>query len=429
MNMKFRHYIVSFFANPITIRWAAPIRTLRQIFGWRPTRILLHEAEGILVIRPDEIGDVILTGPFLRELRQAAPRAHITLLVKIACRELVEHCPYVDAVHALNFGAVDDADRIRLYWAAFILRLSRLSWKGFDLVLLPRRGIDWYNSKLVGHLLAGRGAILVHRESLIKTSLLPPPDPQVNSECYSNPHIEHEVLHNLSFLQWCGDTDAMNARLELWISEADRQFARSWLRHHLPRRAQLVVMHPTGGSSRLKQWPIVNYRALLNNLLTETCFNFLIIGGSEEMWVRSEFARDVCKRVSLAVGELTLRQLSGVLQEAVLFIGGDSGPMHLAAAAGTTVIAVFGPTSELRFHPWGSHCNVVSQHYACSPDKRATFEGRCETCCFPEPRCLTELSVESLLSKVRSVLLKMSSASESFAHDLFQKQVLKDALL
>jgi ADP-heptose:LPS heptosyltransferase len=392
-------------------RWLAPLRTLRQMCGWRPARISLGEARCILVIRPDEIGDVILTSPFLRELRRAAPRAYITLLVKTECRELVEHCQYVDAVHGLNFGGGGGGarQRVRLCLSACELRWSRLPWRGYDLVLLPRRDVDWYNSELIGHLLAGRGALVVQRETIVKRSRRVPPEPRVVFEAHSCAQIEHEVLHPLRFLRWCGAADATDPRLELWLTEADRAFADAWLSQHLKRRAPLVVLHPSGGRSWLKQWPAANFRALLQQLKAEFSCDFLIVGGEGEGWITDEFASEVSERVVVAVGQFTLRRLSAVLMQAALFVGGDSGPMHLAAATGTSVIAVFGPTSQLRFRPWGVDCRVVSQRYACSPDVLGTFEDRCSTCLYPEPRCLTELSVTSVLAEARAILLAAPS--------------------
>jgi heptosyltransferase II len=386
-------------ARPSIGRWVAPLRTLRQLWGWRPGRIPLDKARNILVIRPDEIGDVVLTSPFLRELRRAAPRARIILLVKMGCRELVEYCPYVDAVYSLDFE-----HRKRLRWAAWCLRWGRMPWRGFDLVLLPRSDVDWYDSELVGHILAGRGALLVHRIALVKRSSHFWVNPPFMVEAYFNPQVEHEVLQALRFLRWCGATDATDCALEVWLRAADRVFARAWLDHHLMRRAPLIVLHPSGGRSKLKQWPLANFRTLLNQLNAETSCNFLIIGGKDESWITSEFAREASERVVLAVGQFTLCQLIAVLEQAQCFLGGDTGPMHLAAAVKTPVIGIFGPTSELRFRPWGRHCRVVSQRYPCSPDVLGTFQDRCQTCLFPEPRCLTELSIDSVISELRAVI-------------------------
>lgn len=402
--MTWKQRLAQVLAQPRLATWAAPIRTWGQRSGGRPRRMSLGEARTILVCRPDEIGDVIMTGPFLRELRRAAPQARITLLVKTACRELVEHCPYVDAVHALDFVPGGDAYRVRLRLAALRMRWKHLRGRGFDLVLLPRRDPDLYDAEMVGHLLAGRGALGVHRETVVKNSPSPPPLPPIAFESFSNAQVEHEVLHHLRFLGWCGAASAGDASLELWLTDADRDFARAWLARHLPRGAPLVVIHPSGGRSRLKQWPIENFRRVLRALAQETPCDFLVIGGSDEAWVVNEFGPAADERTAVAVGAFRLRQLAALLENAALFIGGDSGPMHLASAADIPVIAVFGSTSEARFRPWGARSRVVSLHYACSPDVVGTFENRCQSCPFPEPRCLTELPVESVLSEARSVL-------------------------
>jgi ADP-heptose:LPS heptosyltransferase len=355
------------------------------------------KARTILVIRPDEIGDVILTSPFLRELRRTAPQAEIILLVKPSCFELVEYCPYVNAVYSLDFASA-------LPWAVWHLRLSRLHWRGFDLVLLPRWDRDWYNSELVAHLLAGRGAVVAHRDQLVTRKWAKPAEPPFMLETYSSPKIEHEAESSLRFLRWCGGACAQDCQLEIWITEADQSSARNWLRQHLTTGNPFIVIHPSGGRSPLKQWPVAKYWQLLEQLATVGSWDFLIIGGNDETWIATEFRAQKSARVALAVGCFTLRQLAAVMKQAQLFVGGDSGPMHLAAAAGTPVIAIFGPTSELRFRPWGSHCRVISQRYPCSPDVLGTFEDRCATCRFSEPRCLTELTVEPVVAAVHAAL-------------------------
>src|SRR5262249_8590984 len=156
--------IISFLLSERVLRWAAPLRTLRQMCGWRLHPMPLAHARKVLVLRPDEIGDVVLTTAFLRELRRGAPQAQIDLIVKRACRELVEHCPYVNTVHAFDFS-LDNRRRLRLCWSAWCLRLSRRISTDFDLVLLPRRGPDYYDSVFLGHLLAGKGVLLAHHES------------------------------------------------------------------------------------------------------------------------------------------------------------------------------------------------------------------------------------------------------------------------
>jgi ADP-heptose:LPS heptosyltransferase len=78
--------------------------------------------------------------------------------------------------------------------------------------------------------------------------------------------------------------------------------------------------------------------------------------------------------------------------------------MHIAAAAGTPTIAVFGPTSESRFAPRGDQVEVVSRHLPCSPDEEGTLIDRCQSCIYPVNRCLTELSHAPVVSAAQRLL-------------------------
>jgi ADP-heptose:LPS heptosyltransferase len=403
-----KNRFIHFIARPQFIRWAAPIRTFLQCCGWRPRKVSVKEARRILVIRPDEIGDVTLTSAFFRELRRAAPRSVITLVVKKACYDVIEHCPHVDFKYALNFAAHSDDDhyRLRLCRDACLLRWEKIGLAGFDLVLLPRRGVDWYESVLIGHLLAGYGALMAHDDKIATKPAKGPIAPPVAFDLFSNPHTEHEVIHNLRFLSACGAEMPVDSHLETWPVDADLAFADDWLARNLPSDAPLVVFHPSGGNSPLKQWPKEKFRDLLDRLLAATNCNFLIIGGSGEEWIARDFVMDGNARVIVGVGKFRLRQLAAIMKRSNLFVGGDSGPMHIAAASGTRVLAVFGSTSEKCFRPWGTHCRVVSLHYECSPDVLGVSLDRCQSCRFEEPRCLTELPVSTVLAGALELLME-----------------------
>lgn len=376
---------------------------LRRVLRLRPRRIGLSQARRILVVRPDELGDVVLFSPFLRALRHAAPLARLTLLVKDDCRDLVEHCPYLDEIVSLPFGRGWGRDHeIRLRAAALRLRWQRRWGRGFDLALLPRRDSDWTGAELITHLLIGHGAILAHRETVVKNAAKASYASDLADYTFSNPTIEHETVHNLSFLRWSGATGEFDELPEVWLTESDRQFAKNWLVRRLPRDAPLIIIHPSGGRSPLKQWPRKNFAALCGALLRDNCCEILLLGGPDEPWVETLLADSAKEtRAITAVGEFTLRQLAAVLAEASVFVGGDSGPLHLAAAAGTRVVGIFGSTSEARFRPCGTDVQIVTQRLPCSPDQSGTYENRCQSCIYSEPRCLHELSVSTVLTAVQ----------------------------
>lgn len=383
--------------------WGAPRRAWRLRSGAPPHRPALADAERILVIRPDELGDLVLSTAFLRELRRAAPAAGITLLVKSANAELAALCPYVDAVASLGFDPNwSPQQQCRLWREALRLSWRREFRRGFDLVLLPRRDADWARAEMVAHYLAGRGAVLAHRESAIQNTQRPPPQPELADACFSNPiPDEYEATHNLSFLRWLG-ASPVSDRLELWFSEPERAAAEAWLARRGLAPGNFIVLHPSGGRSTLKQWPRARFAELHAALLRETSKSALVIGGPDETWIAAAFP--ATSRTQTSVGELSPRQLAAVLSHAALFVGGDSGPLHIAAAAGAPVVGVFGSTSIARFAPRGARAHVVSLRYACSPDTLRTFENRCQRCRFDSPLCLHELPTSAVLKACRESL-------------------------
>jgi ADP-heptose:LPS heptosyltransferase len=347
--------VVAYVFDPnIVALWLAPLRTLRRAYGWRPRRLAVRTAKCILVVRPDEIGDVVLTTAFLRELRRAAPQARIALIVKAACLELVKDSPYLDAVHALNFG--QDASwrhRSALIWAAWRLRWGPLLRWNFDLVLLPRRGPDHYDSELVGYVLSRQGALVVGRQfdssDSIRRSLA--------TDKYSNAGFdnlsEHEVLHSLHFLGWCG-ANAETSKLELWLTAADRQFARNAIDGH----AKCVAIG-TGAGHPTRCWSVDRFATVASWLRERYGCMPVLLGGPGD----PEFDTEIN-----LVGRTSLRQAAAVIERCVLFVGNDSGLMHIAAAIGTPVVEISGfPTdgdpnhynSPMRFHPFGVPYRIV----------------------------------------------------------------------
>lgn len=384
--------------------WLAPARMLRRHFA-NPGRIRnLPSCKSILVIRPDEIGDVVMTSPFFRNLRKASPNAHITVLTNEVCRPLLESCPYVNKVRALPFKPnVESRHRARLVMAAMKFKLARVC-RGFDMVLLPRGDADWYSAELVGHMLAGRGTLITNTASFIKWTIEPPRSPGLADVRYEVNTPQSDMLSNLEFLRFCGGSADGKSELEFWSGPQDKTFAEQWLAGGDTLRPKLVF-HPPSGRSVLKRWPVGRSHELLAKIVSETDFEVIVVGSEQDRWVLEELGSLDGGRIRVALDEFTLPQLGEVIRRCGYFVGGDSGPMHIAAAVGARVVGIFGFASETRFRPWSDTARVVSLHYHCSPDERGTYEGNCMTCRYPENRCLAELSADQVLSAVLEFLI------------------------
>ena len=363
----------------------------------------LSEAKAILIIRLDELGDVILTSPLLREVRKNAPHAYITLVVNKSNYDLVKTCPYVNKVLACNWKAVhyELLGKWGVRCKALAFRLKYV-WSHFqDVIVIPRRGPDFYGAEFLGRLWTRHGLIVACRDSISHRN---GEQRRPRRLYFVNHAVEHEVAHNLRLIEFLGGC-VRSESLEVWPTRADNEFAEKFLRDNFTEERVLVVLHPSGGRSELKQWPIERFVELADNMVEKCGANILVIGGAEEEWMNLRFRESAS--VKRAVGLFTLNQLAAIFSQTRVFVGGDSGIMHLAAAAGAPVVGIFGPTSEIRFRPLGGTSQVVTLRYACSPDAVGSFIDRCSCCHFDQPRCLTELPMSAVLSVVAKALVEV----------------------
>ncbi len=366
---------------------------------------LLRDAGSILVVRFDEIGDFVLNSAFLRELRRNAPRARITLAVQRSCRELAEACPHVDAVivrraEGLAFTRSQAAAQRRS-----ILRqnFARLFSRPYDLILVPRRGPDYYGAAFFAYT-SGTGWSIGLRDEAVPAHLSGFYFPQFLDLQVSAGPVAHESESPLRIIGRLGGS-AASADPEIWLGSEDRLWAGSFIARHFQPGRPVAVVHPSGGHSRLKAWPPESFAEVVAQLSKRhPALQWLVVGGAEEA---AQAARVAAARGVAAVnaaGATGLRQLAALLSRSALFVGGDSGVMHLAAAAGTPVVAVFGSTSEIRFRPKGPRAEVVSLRLPCSPDRDGSFDDRCKRCIYPEPRCLLDLGVGAVLEACERAL-------------------------
>lgn len=147
-----------------------------------------------------------------------------------------------------------------------------------------------------------------------------------------------------------------------------------------------------------KRWSAESYIELIGQLLAKYDCPIMIIGGKDE----SEIAKSIVSifkdnRVIDLAGKLTIPQLVDVLKKSSLFIGNDSGPMHIASACETKVIGLFGPTDAERFGPYGKNCIALRMEKGCPP----CSHGNCK---FTAYRCIDQISVENVIDTINEIM-------------------------
>lgn len=182
----------------------------------------------------------------------------------------------------------------------------------------------------------------------------------------------------------------------MYISGEERLFAQSFLANlfgddvlkEASGRVGIVATHPFAAHPR-KAWPREQYRALLAELDAQGV-PWLVIGRGEPLFPGD--ARDVSNRT-------TLRQSAALLAACGALVTGDSGPMHMATAVNTPVVALFGPTTrEWGFYPSGPHARVLERDMPCRP---CSLHGNRD--CSHECDCLARISPEEVLAALRDV--------------------------
>jgi heptosyltransferase-2 len=343
----------------------------------------LHEQtpRKLLVIQIDRIGDCVLTTPLLRQLRKLYPQSEITLLCEQSTNNLFTHCPYIDRILSLDTRSFSLWWKVNYFFLA--LKESLKLWRyNFDLVIYPHWDADYYCSSFLSYLCGARWRLAFSEHNS-------PSKAQFNSGYdlfFSHTLLErnslHEVDSNLSLLKLLqkqpselekerekegGEGAIQNAPCsrepELWLSAEDQAFARSYIEKHNLTAGNFVALC-LGGSHPRKYWPDERYLEIAFWLIKEHAFQILFVGSGAEK-NRSEKIADQIKATfpgaaANACGQTSLRECQALMSLGRLYLGNDTGPMHIAGAHNIPVV-------ELCAHALNLPQNVVLSPHRFGP--------------------------------------------------------------
>ena len=348
----------------------------------------------ILLIRLRLVGDVVFTTPALRALRRRFPGARLAYLVEPGAAPVVLGNPHVDDVFIAprSRGLRRIADDLRL---AVALRRRR-----FDLVIDfhggPRASwLAWASGapRRIGYTIPGRSWMYTERVSRPR-------------ELRARHSVENQwdLLERLDVPSITPDSDPTEM--------SERQDSRRAVEARLTEAGvgpddELVVIHVSAGNP-FRRWPSESFAALAAGLASGSVRRRVVLtsGPSEPEAARrvADQARarvpEVADRI-MRIGEFDLPELRALVGRAALFIGGDSGPLHIASTTTTPIVALFGPTLPERSAPWRpvhfvTEC-VEPGPLPCRPcDQRVCAPG--------DFRCLQHTSPERVLEAAERAL-------------------------
>lgn len=291
----------------------------------------------ILVRAPNWLGDVVLSLPAVRDLRRNFPQARLEVLARPAVAALYAAVAEVDAVRESR-GLRGDAAAVRgAFDSGVLLTNSFGSALALRLGGVPER---W------GYATEGRGPLLTRRARV-------PVAVRGRSQVYY-----YRAMLACLGLRVSAGPDASLAAPAQWLEAADRLLG----------PGRWIGLNPGAAFGAAKRWPAARFAAVGDALAARTGVQVAVLGAASERPLADEVAAGMRHPVRVLAGQTRLSELAGVLARLELLVTNDSGPMHVASALGTAVVAVFGPTDERETAPAGpARTRIARVPVPCAP--------------------------------------------------------------
>ncbi|MGE5844691.1 MAG: glycosyltransferase family 9 protein [Syntrophaceae bacterium] len=337
----------------------------------------------ILIVKLSAIGDVIHTLPSLAALRRCYPQAHISWVVEEAAADLLADHPMLDRVLVSRRkrwvrDLTEGGNRTAVLREAAVF-LRALRDRPYDLV------IDFHGLfKSAVLVLLSRGRRRLGYDSMQEGSGL------VLNEKIPEDMDKHAVERYLDFARHLG-CETSKPEFPIALQEAHFRRVRELLAARAVDTARGFVAVSPVAYWETKLWDEAKFAAVCDRIVRELGLPVVFTGESPEGPIAR--IRSLMEAPSAsAAGETSLRELAALYREAAVLLTTDSGPMHLAAAVGTPVVALFGPTSPERTGPYGEGHVVIRRGMDCSP----CFRKSCETL-----ECMKTIRVDEVFEAVK----------------------------
>jgi heptosyltransferase-1 len=353
--------------------------------------VFMMDYKKILVVRLSAVGDVIRTLPAVKAIKKKFPSASITWIIEEPSKAFIESQPEIDEVILFPRQRWSEGIKSPRGWWRTIGEMRKfiqsLRRKRFDLALdfhgilksglltffsgSPQRiGFDRRSSK-EGNFLFSNIKVKLPRERISRFE------------------------GNFNLLKGMG-LEVQPEGYPLFIPEEDREYVNSFFNHLFPPlKNPSIAIHPgTSPKTPYKRWFPYQYARLADRLVVELKATVLFTWGPGELDSVKRIQKRMKESSVLGPHTLSLTQLGEVYRHCDLYIGGDTGPMHIASLMGIPVVVVYGPTDPVVNQPFGPHKKVI-KNVGCNPCR----ERFCK-----ELKCLMDITVEDVFKATREVL-------------------------
>jgi lipopolysaccharide heptosyltransferase II len=332
----------------------------------------------ILVFTTNWLGDGLFLTPLLSGLKKNFPQADLTVLCLPRVKEIFQNNPNVNEIIIY-----DEKSRNLILRLKTFLRLRR---ERFDTAFIIKPSL----SRTLLLKCAGIKEIVGFdnpKSGWLLTFRILPPDKQL-----------HKLDYFLGILHYLGLKTGEH-KYEFFPSQQDKDYiARLISQKGIARHIPLIVINP-GANWHPKRWLPGNFAKLIKQLKKRLSVSIAISGAERDKQLSKKIINESGENVFDFSGQTTLGQLGALMQEAGVVVSADSGPMHIAAAVGTRVVALFGPTSPRLTGPY-----PLKEHIIIHKDvgcQVPCYDSNCK-----DYRCMNAITVDEIADKVTQLLSK-----------------------
>ena len=345
----------------------------------------------VLVIRLDRIGDMVITTPIFRALKEKWPDVKVTVLTNPANRNIVINNPFIDYI------LVYDRENTHKNLNSRLIFFRGIRERKFDLVIDPYLDYE-LKSSLITRFVGNRfrlGFEFAGREICYNIRYNPNVFP-VSTE------KRHMIDYDLDLLTYIG-IKTQKRQPEIFLSTDEKENAYKLLEEAgVSPGTEIIGLHP-GGNYQSQRWPVKRFAAISDHLITNYDVNVILFAGQAEKQLLSEF-RDYAVKTPIFLCDLSLREFMSTLSHCSLLLCNNSGPLHIATALNIPTVSTMGPTISYHWWPHGKDHIVLRKDVDCSPCKN----GICKT-----HECMELITTDDFIEAVEMQIRALDKGAKS----------------
>ncbi len=349
----------------------------------------------ILIIKPSSLGDVVHTVPLVHSIKRNYPDCHIGWIIQKTFAPIVENDPSIDELIPISIPSTSDPGAGRgAYLAAARATLSTLvglRWRfrkqSYDYILDLHAS---FRSGLLG--LANPGGIRIGFADAKELNTR-----FQNHLLTLHPDKPHAVDKNLAFAEYLGcDVKPSDFRLIASSDAAGR--VQTLLSELGVNEGDKIIYANPASRWETKFWTISGWAQLADLIAKESGWSLILSGGPQDLGYIEQITAEMKSPARVAAGKLSLSDAVALMERSDLYVGVDSGPMHIAAFTNTPVVAIFGPTDPAKVGPYGAgHVVLQNEDLDCLICRKRSC---------PEMSCMNGITAERVFEAVREQLGK-----------------------